>query len=82
MGRCANCPPDYDEQLFESLRGWRAGVAAENKVPAYVVFTDATLEAIAYTKPADPQALLSISGIGQSKLERYGDQVLALVADI
>ncbi len=81
VGRCADCPPDYDENLFESLRGWRAGVAAENKVPAYVVFTDATLEAIAYRKPTDTQGLLAISGIGQSKLERYGDDVLELVAN-
>ncbi len=81
VGRCADCPPDYDEKLFESLRGWRAGVAAEGKVPAYVVFTDATLEAIAYRKPTDTQGLLAISGIGQSKLERYGEQVLELISE-
>ena len=49
-------------------------------MPAYVVFTDLTLQAIAEVKPADPQALLRINGIGQSKLTKYGDDVLALVA--
>ncbi len=78
-GRCANCPVDYDEALFERLREWRLARAGEEKVPAYVVFTDATLELIAEVKPADEQTLLRISGIGRSKLEKYGADVLALV---
>ncbi|CUR58584.1 DNA/RNA helicase, superfamily I [metagenome] len=78
-GRCADCPADYDEALFERLREWRLERAGEEKVPAYVVFTDATLELIAEVKPADEQSLLRISGIGKSKLEKYGDEVLALV---
>jgi DNA helicase II / ATP-dependent DNA helicase PcrA len=49
-------------------------------VPAYVVFTDLTLQAIAEAKPADTQALLRINGVGQAKLTKYGDEVLALVA--
>ena len=49
-------------------------------MPAYVVFTDLTLQAIAEVKPADPRALLRINGIGQAKLTKYGDDVLALVA--
>ena len=79
-GRCADCPVDYDEALFERLREWRLDRAGEEKVPAYVVFTDATLELIAEVKPDDEQTLLRISGIGKSKLEKYGADVLALVA--
>jgi DNA helicase-2/ATP-dependent DNA helicase PcrA len=79
-GRCADCPVDYDEELFERLREWRLDRAGEEKVPAYVVFTDATLELIAEVKPDDEQKLLRISGIGKSKLEKYGADVLALVA--
>jgi DNA helicase-2/ATP-dependent DNA helicase PcrA len=78
-GRCDDCPATYDEALYEKLRAWRTEQAGEAKVPAYVVFTDATLQAIAETKPADPDALATVPGIGPAKLERYADQVLALV---
>jgi len=79
-GRCSTCPPDHDEGLFEALRQWRAAVAKEQKVPAYVVFTDATLEALAFAKPVDQQGLLKISGIGRTKVERYGEPVLEVIA--
>lgn len=49
-------------------------------MPAYVVFTDLTLQAIAETKPTSTQGLLKINGIGAAKLTKYGDDVLALVA--
>jgi DNA helicase-2/ATP-dependent DNA helicase PcrA len=78
-GRCAGCPAAYDEELFERLREWRLERAGEDKVPAYVVFTDATLELIAEAKPTDEQALLRINGIGRSKLDRYGSAVLDLI---
>lgn len=78
-GRCADCPASYDEELFERLRTWRKERADEEEVPAFVVFTDATLQLIAEHKPSTPAALLKISGIGKSKLERYGDDVLGLV---
>jgi ATP-dependent DNA helicase UvrD/PcrA len=78
-GRCADCPASYDEGLFEQLRTWRSGQAAEESVPAYVVFTDATLQLIAEHKPQSADALLRINGIGKTKLERYGEAVLALV---
>ena len=78
-GRCSDCPASYDEELFEQLRTWRSGQAAEESVPAYVVFTDATLQLIAEHKPRSTDALLRINGIGKAKLERYGDAVLALV---
>ena len=67
-------------QLFERLRDWRSGRAAEAKVPAYVVFTDATLVAIAETLPAGPGAGWPASrASGPTKLERYGDQLLELL---
>jgi len=80
IGRCGSCPATYDEGLFERLRAWRAEAAAEAKVPAYVVFTDATLVAIAETLPVDLMALTRIAGVGSTKLERYGSAVLAVLA--
>ena len=50
-------------------------------MPAYVVFTDATLTAIAEQRPSDTSALVAIPGIGANKLDRYGEAVLALVAE-
>jgi ATP-dependent DNA helicase RecQ len=70
-----------DEALFEALRAWRAGVAKERGLPAYVVFHDATLRALSAARPATKEALMGISGIGQAKLEAYGDAVLALLAE-
>ncbi|MHA6780544.1 ATP-dependent DNA helicase UvrD2 [Pseudonocardia saturnea] len=81
MRRCDGCPSDVDTELLDRLRGWRADEAREQQVPAYVVFTDATLTAIAEHRPADNAALVSIPGIGARKLDRYGPAVLALVSD-
>ncbi|WP_052465865.1 ATP-dependent DNA helicase UvrD2 [Mobilicoccus massiliensis] len=78
-GRCADCPPTYDADLFERLRAWRLEVATEAKVPAYAVFTDATLEAIAEHRPADRAALSQIRGVGARKLDLYGAAVLAVL---
>jgi DNA helicase-2/ATP-dependent DNA helicase PcrA len=78
-GRCTGCPASYDEELFERLREWRRATAEEESVPAFVVFTDATLQLIAEHKPRTPQDLLRVNGIGRSKLERYGEAVLTLV---
>ena len=80
VGRCADCPASYDEALFDRLRDWRRTRASDDEVPAYVVFTDATLQLIAEHKPGDEQALLRISGVGRSKLDKYGDEVLALIS--
>ena len=66
-------------ELFERLRGWRAATAREQGVPAYVVFGDATLRAIATDRPGSPDELSAISGIGAAKLERYGEAVLEIV---
>ncbi len=79
LGRCADCPSDVDEELLDRLRSWRSAQAKTLKVPQYVVFTDATLVAIAEQRPADAAGLVSISGIGAAKLDRFGTDVLALV---
>ncbi|HST83836.1 MAG TPA: ATP-dependent DNA helicase UvrD2 [Kineosporiaceae bacterium] len=79
VGRCSSCPSTYDEATFDRLREWRSQTAAAAKLPAYVVFTDATLVAIAETMPADEGELARIPGVGQVKKERYGDAVLALL---
>jgi DNA helicase-2/ATP-dependent DNA helicase PcrA len=78
-GRCDDCPPSYDEATFERLRTWRLAVARAASVPAFVVFTDATLTAIAEQQPGDEAALASISGVGARKIEQYGADVLAIL---
>jgi len=77
--RCGDCPASYDEELFERLRVWRKERAEAESVPAFVVFTDATLQLIAEQRPTSEAALLRISGIGPAKLERYGEGVLEVV---
>ncbi|KQX69838.1 ATP-dependent DNA helicase UvrD2 [Angustibacter sp. Root456] len=80
VGRCDDCPATYDETTFEALRTWRSAVATAASVPAYVVFTDATLVALAENQPDDVSGLAQIPGIGATKRERYGEQVLAVLA--
>jgi DNA helicase-2/ATP-dependent DNA helicase PcrA len=79
LRRCENCPSDIDEELLAQLKDWRLRISKEMSVPAYVVFTDNTLIAIAETLPTDDAALVAIPGIGARKLEQYGPDVLALV---
>lgn len=67
-------------ELFEALRTWRAGEAREQGVPAYIVFGDATLRAVAVARPARLGDLDGITGIGAKKLEAYGEALLAVVA--
>ena len=64
-------------ELFERLRAWRSETAASASVPAYVVFTDATLQAIAESRPASLRELAALPGIGARKLELYGEDVLS-----
>ena len=71
---------EADRELFERLRAWRAEIAKAASVPAYVVFPDTTLAAIAQHRPATLDALFAISGVGAKKLETYGDAVLEVVA--
>jgi DNA helicase-2/ATP-dependent DNA helicase PcrA len=79
LGRCETCASDIDTDLLARLKEWRSKTAQELKVPAFVVFSDNTLIAIAETKPTDNAALTSISGIGARKLEQFGADVLQLV---
>ncbi|WP_030466632.1 DNA helicase RecQ [Lentzea aerocolonigenes] len=66
--------------LFEVLREWRAQQAREQSVPAYVIFHDATLKAIAASRPTSLTELGAVSGVGQAKLTKYGDQILEVVS--
>jgi len=66
---------------FAALKAWRASVAREHNLPAYVIFHDATLAAIAHNAPQSLDALQGLSGIGARKLEAYGAAVLAVIRD-
>ncbi|HEU5475346.1 MAG TPA: DNA helicase RecQ [Actinophytocola sp.] len=66
--------------VFERLRAWRAATAKEQGVPAYVIFHDATLREIAIRSPATLAELSTVSGVGEAKLARYGEQILAELA--
>ncbi|EHR52865.1 ATP-dependent DNA helicase RecQ [Saccharomonospora marina XMU15] len=68
-----------DAPVFERLRAWRAATAKEQGVPAYVIFHDATLREIATRRPASLPELGSVSGVGQSKLSKYGEHVLRAI---
>ena len=81
IGRCTEHPSDVDVELLDALRTWRSNEAKQRSVPAYVVFTDATLVALAEQRPTDAKGLVTIPGIGASKLERYGDEVLTMVRE-
>ena len=80
LGRHADCPSTYDEHTLTLLKEWRKQESAEEKVPAFCIFTDATLVAIAEARPTSEQALIKIPGLGPAKLSKYGEQVLAILA--
>ena len=67
------------EAVFEKLRGWRGATAKEQGVPAYVVFHDATLRAVAVAAPSTLVELAGISGVGESKLAKYGESILEVL---
>jgi ATP-dependent DNA helicase RecQ len=69
-----------DSPLFERLREWRAAVARDHGVPAFVVFHDGTLRAIAQARPVEFDQLRRIPGIGEKKLASYGTALLEIVA--
>jgi ATP-dependent DNA helicase RecQ len=71
---------DFDEALFVRLRALRKRLADEQRVPAYVVFSDATLAEMAARKPRTFAELLEVGGVGQTKLERYGDAFIEVIA--
>lgn len=76
LGRHDLCAASVDEQLWEDLRAWRKEQAEAGGVPAFVVFSDATLLAIAEQRPASRDSLATVSGVGLTKLDRYGDGIL------
>ncbi|KUN15973.1 ATP-dependent DNA helicase [Streptomyces corchorusii] len=78
--RCADCPSDMDEGLYERLREWRAVQAERSGQPDFCVFTDRTLMAIAETCPESPAELARIPGVLNRKLRSYGADVLAICA--
>ena len=81
LRRCETCSVDIDDKLLARLKEWRLATSKELSVPAYVVFTDNTLIAIAESLPGDDAALVAIPGIGARKLEQFGADVLELVRD-
>ena len=68
-----------DEVLYEALKAWRIDIARQENVPAFVILHDSVLREIARSKPKDKVALAAISGIGESKLLRFGDGILERV---
>jgi DNA helicase-2/ATP-dependent DNA helicase PcrA len=80
--RCEGCPSDLDEALFDRLRAWRTEQAKQLGQPAYCVFTDKTLLAIAEVRPSDEQGLVQIPGVGVRKLDKFGADVLALCGGV
>jgi ATP-dependent DNA helicase RecQ len=71
--------PAADLDLWEALRECRRQLAAEQNLPPYVIFHDATLRQMLAERPADRDGLLKISGVGQAKVERYGDRFLSVL---
>lgn len=85
LGRCRTCVGDLDEELYEQLQQWRRDTVAEmskdrdGTLPAYLVATDATLQAIAEQRPTSLAALAEIPGIGPRKIDDYGEALLNIV---
>ncbi|MFT2692095.1 DNA helicase RecQ [Clavibacter zhangzhiyongii] len=73
--------PEEAQGLFEALRAWRSEQAKEQGVPAYVVFADVTLREVATVRPQDLGQLAGVTGVGQKKLDTYGEGLLAVVRE-
>jgi len=72
---------DMDDALFEKLRELRLALAKDQGVPPYVVFGDRALLEMARDQPTSPQSLLAVNGVGQTKLDRYGEQFLGVIRE-
>ncbi|GAA4504679.1 DNA helicase RecQ [Actinoallomurus oryzae] len=82
--KSATAPAELTEEaaaLFEKLRTWRAASAKEQGVPPYVVFHDKTLREIATVRPSSLEELSTVNGVGESKLAKYGQQILDTLAE-
>ncbi len=80
--RASRVDVDTESPVWQALRQWRLETAGEENVPPYVIFHDATLAAIVESRPESLDELAEISGVGKHKLERYGDQVLNVLASL
>jgi len=79
IGRHLGCPATFDDHTMAMLREWRRQEAADQQLPAYCVFTDATLIAIAETRPRSIGELIKVQGLGPTKADRYGEHLLAII---
>ncbi|MFP5318054.1 MAG: ATP-dependent helicase [Acidimicrobiia bacterium] len=77
---CVEVGRNADPHVLEALKSWRAATARASGVPAYVVFHDTTLAALAEARPRDRASLLALPGVGPVKVDRYGDELISLVA--
>lgn len=77
--RIAAAGKDVDESLFEKLRQLRMEIAREEKVPPYIVFSDKTLAHMCIVKPGTKEEMLSVSGVGAYKFEKYGERFLKCI---
>ncbi|HEY8102265.1 MAG TPA: DNA helicase RecQ [Burkholderiaceae bacterium] len=71
-----------EQAIFDKLRWWRVETARKHNVPAYVIFHDATMREIAKAQPGSLRDLRGVSGVGEKKLETYGDEIIALIAEM
>jgi superfamily II DNA helicase RecQ len=77
----ATATASADDPLLEALRRWRRERSSADGVPAYVVAHDTTLAEIAEVRPRSLPALRRVRGMGPAKLERYGQEILAVISD-
>jgi DNA topoisomerase-3 len=80
VGKASKTPSEADAVLVEALKSWRLAEAKKRRQPPFTVFPNKTLEALALERPASQYELLQVSGIGPKLAERYGPQLLAIVA--
>jgi ATP-dependent DNA helicase RecQ len=71
-----------EQSIFDKLRWWRVETARAHNVPAYVIFHDATMREIAKAQPRSLADLRGVSGVGEKKLETYGDEIIGLIAEL
>jgi ATP-dependent DNA helicase RecQ len=72
---------EQQQAIFDKLRWWRVETARKHNVPAYVIFHDATMREIAKARPGSLADMRNISGVGEKKLETYGEEIVALIAE-
>lgn len=73
---------DSEQAIFDKLRWWRVETARKHNVPAYVIFHDATMREIAKAKPVSLDDLRVVSGVGEKKLQTYGEEIVALIMEL